>query len=39
MKNHRFGVGLAIIIGFSLGAYLPANKITYIFFSLLRGFK
>lgn len=39
MKNNPALLSLSIIIGLGLGAYLPAGKLTYIFFNILRAIR
>jgi len=39
MKNNPFVLVVAIVLGLSIGAYVPSSKLTYIFFNILRGIR
>jgi len=39
MKNNPIVLSLLIAIGLALGTYLPAGRISYILFNILRGIR
>ena len=39
MKNNPYILLLSIVVGLSMGTYLPSSKIGYILFNILRGIR